>query len=76
MKSKKVRLISSTMAKVTRPKARINLGLQKEYDRNEIERMSFKKYRETFFCLHSTYNELLTMPKALTLWITINCGKI
>jgi len=35
------------MAKVTRPKARINLGLQKEYDRNEIERMSFKKYRET-----------------------------
>ena len=54
------------MAKVTRPKARINLGLQKEYDRNEIERMSFKKYRETFFCLHSTYNELLTMPKALT----------
>ena len=52
-----------------------NLDLEKTEDRDQVANIHWIMEKEREFQKKTSISALLTMPKPLTVWITINCGK-
>ena len=75
-------LVFGTMQKICRPDVNhelpdVQAGFRKDREtRDQIANILWNKKKAREFQKNTSISALLTMPKPLTVWITINCGKL